>query len=299
MDACLGAGGHAVRILEKTPAHCRLLGIDRDPAALDIAAKRLAPYGDRVTMVRADFRQLADILAQVGTDRISGVLFDPGLSSMQLDDVERGFAYATDGPLDMRADPTQELTAETIVNTYPAKTLADIFYNYGEERRSRQAAARILELREQKRITTTAQLAKLLRPVLSAKHYHRSLARIWMALRIAVNDELGALSEGLAAGVSSLDVGGRIVVLAYHSLEDRIVKRAFREWSRECGCSPALGDCVCGANPKITLLTKRPELPSPEEITENSRAASAKLRAAEKTVPGSVMSIPSGPAGAI
>jgi 16S rRNA (cytosine1402-N4)-methyltransferase len=231
------------------------------------------------------------VLAEIGSQEISGILFDPGLSSMQLDDPARGFAYSQDGPLDMRADPAQRLTAEEIVNEYSAAELADIFFTYGEERRSRQAAACIVEYRTSRRITTTRQLAELLRPALSRQQYFRSLARIWMALRIAVNDELTALGEGLSAGVSALAEGGRVVVLSYHSLEDRIVKKSFKEWSRRCNCSPALGDCTCGANPLVKILTSHPVIPDAEELAENSRARPAKLRAAEKLKAGRVQPI--------
>jgi len=288
VDACLGAAGHAISILKATSPEGRLLGIDRDPAALAIARDRLRFYRDRTTFVQADFRQLTDVLADVGAQEVSGILFDLGLSSMQLDDPSRGFAYSQDGPLDMRADPAQRLTAEEIVNEYSAEELADIFYNFGEERRSRKAAACIVGHRTHRRITGTRQLAELLRPALSGAHYFRSLARIWMALRIAVNDELSALAEGLSAGVSALREGGRVVVLSYHSLEDRIVKKSFKEWSRRCTCSPALGDCTCGANPLLKLQTRHPVTADAEEMAENSRARPAKLRAAEKIKPGRV-----------
>jgi 16S rRNA (cytosine1402-N4)-methyltransferase len=191
----------------------------------------------------------------------------------------------------MRADPGQELTAETVINEYSGDELTAIFRDYGEERRARQAAARIIEARQESRINSVEQLGDILQPVLSVKYFHRSLARIWMALRIVVNDELNALREGLTAAVSALAVGGRVVVFAYHSLEDRIAKRLFREWSRTCGCSPALGACTCGADPKIRLLTRHPVTPDEDEIRQNSRAASAKLRAAEKVAPGSVTAL--------
>ncbi len=297
MDACLGTAGHAVHILKSLLSAGRLLGIDRDPAALASARRRLSPFAERVTIVQSDFRRLGEILADLGRASISGILFDLGLSSLQLDDPARGFSYAHDGPLDMRADSKQALTAETIVNEYDEERLADIFYNYGEERRSRQAAARIINARSPKRITTTGQLAEILRPALAPRHYHRSLARIWMALRIAVNGELDALRVGLAAGVSALEPGGRVVVLAYHSLEDRLVKVAFKEWSRHCKCSPALGPCTCGADPLLDILTAGPETATAEEIAENSRARPAKLRAARKTKPGKVKPIGPGAQG--
>jgi 16S rRNA (cytosine1402-N4)-methyltransferase len=288
VDACLGAAGHAVHLLQSLKLHGRVLAIDRDQVALQTARRRLQPYAERVTIVHADFRRLGRVLAELGEESISGILFDLGLSSLQLDDPERGFSYMLDGPLDMRADSAQELTAETIINEYEEQQLADIFYTYGEERRSRQAAARIGKARASRRITTTGELAEVLRPALEPRYYHRSLARIWMALRIAVNGELEALRLGLTAGVSALDEGGRVVVLAYHSLEDRLVKTAFKEWSRVCTCSPALGPCTCGANPSLTVLTARPETASSEEIAENSRAKPAKLRAAGKIRAGNV-----------
>lgn len=288
VDACLGTAGHALHILESLSPGGRLIGIDRDPTAVALARERLHPHRKRVTIVQSDFRRLADTLAELGEMTISGILFDLGLSSTQLDDPARGFSYTADGPLDMRADRAQELTAEKIVNEYSAERLAEIFFKYGEERRSRAAAAGIVEYRSKKRITTTGELADLLRPALASRHYYRSLARIWMALRITVNGELTALTKGLAAAVSALEVGGRVVVLAYHSLEDRIVKSSFREWSRRCGCSPALGRCTCGANPLIKVLTPRPVAASVEEIADNPRARPARLRAAEKKKPGRV-----------
>lgn len=297
VDACLGTAGHAVHILNSLSPAGRLLGIDRDPAAMKSARQRLRPFGERVTFVQSDFRRLGDILADLGRASISGILFDLGLSSLQLDDPARGFSYILDGPLDMRADPTQQLTAETIVNEYDEKQLADIFYAFGEERRSRQAAARIVDARAKKRITTTKELAEILRPALAHQHYHRSLARIWMALRIAVNGELDALRVALAAGVSALETGGRVVVLSYHSLEDRLVKTAFKEWSRPCQCSPALGPCTCGANPVLEILTPRPQTATAEEIADNSRARPAKLRAASKTKPGKVAPFDRGATG--
>lgn len=292
MDATLGAAGHATHLLQALPPPNRLLGLDRDPAALAIARKRLQDFKKRVRILPADFRRLADVLKDIGESRIAGILFDLGLSSMQLDDAERGFSYLQDGPLDMRADSAQQLTAEIIINEYAVEDLSRIFYEYGEERRSRAVARRIEKFRSRQRITTTGELAELLKPVLAPPHYYRSLARIWMALRIAVNGELSALAEGLAAGVSALDVGGRVVVLAYHSLEDRIVKSSFKEWSRQCGCSPALGPCTCGAQPLINVLTRRPRRPAAAEVSENTRARAARLRAAEKIVPGTVRPLP-------
>lgn len=288
VDACLGAAGHAFHILETLSADSRLIGIDRDPAAVTLARRHLRPYGSRVTIVQSDFRQLAEILADLGATSISGILFDLGLSSIQLDDPARGFSYTVDGPLDMRADQAQEQTAEKIVNEYSAEQLTEIFFKYGEEKHSRRAAACIVEYRSKKRITSTKELADLLRPALAHRHYYRSLARIWMALRIVVNGEISALSAGLAAGVSALEVGGRVVVLAYHSLEDRIAKVSFKEWSRRCNCSPALGPCICGANPLVKVLTSRPVTATAEEMADNSRARPAKLRAAEKIAPGPV-----------
>ena len=287
VDVSLGAAGHTVSILDATAPGGQVIGIDRDPAALVLARERLQSYQHRVTIVRADYRRLAEVLAELGKTEISGVLFDPGLSSMQLDDSLRGFSYAMDGPLDMRADPGEELTAGQVVNEYSEKKLTEIFFIYGEERRSRQAAAAIVRHRRSKRITGTRELAELLRPVLAPQQYHRSLARIWMALRIAVNDELSALAAGLAAGVSALAVGGRVVVLSYHSHEDRVVKTSFREWSRRCRCAP-ISSCTCGATTVLSVLTRRPVTAPPEEVAQNPRAHSAKLRAAQKVAPGRV-----------
>ncbi len=281
VDACLGAAGYAAAILESLSPAGRLIGIDRDPTARDLAQKRLERYGNRVNIVADNFRNLRGILDALDVERVQGVVFDLGLSSMQLADLQRGFSYQADSPLDMRSDPDIPMTAADVINTYSEADLADIFWRYGEERRSRQVARAIVRSRAGQPIQSTRQLAEVLRPALGGRWYHRSLARIWMALRIVVNDELDALREGLAQAVSALAVGGRIVVLAYHSLEDRIVKLSFRAWGkrRQDGVE---------YDPALNILTKRPLTADEQEVEDNARARPAKLRAAEKRTDATV-----------
>ncbi len=275
MDACLGPAGYAAAILQSLSPAGRLIGIDRDPTAGDLARKRLNRYRDRVQILTDNFRNLSIILDSLGVKKIQGIVFDLGLSSMQLADTQRGFSYQTDSPLNMRMDPEIPVTAADLVNSYSETDLANIFWRYGEERRSRQAARAIVRSRSKQPISTTRQLAEVLRPVLQGRWYHRSLARIWMSLRIAVNDELSALREALAQAVSALAVGGRIVVLAYHSLEDRIVKFSFRQWAGR-------GPHSEYHDPPLEILTKRPLTAAEAEIRDNPRAKPAKLRAAGK-----------------
>jgi 16S rRNA (cytosine1402-N4)-methyltransferase len=278
VDATLGMGGHAEALLAATPG-TRLLGLDRDPEALRRAGERLAPFGERVRLVHAVYDAIADAL---GGERVDGVLFDLGVSSLQLDETARGFSYAHDAPLDMRMDPTTGPTAAEIVNTYPVGDLARILREYGEERFAARVAHAIVDGRPW---TTTAPLAETVRtaiPAATRRHGGHPAKRTFQALRIEVNGELSALTRALPAAIAALRVGGRLVVLAYHSLEDRAVKRAMAEGLKGCVCPPDLPVCVCGREPELRLLVHGSEQPNDDEVAANPRAASARLRAVER-----------------
>ncbi|MGN6090359.1 MAG: 16S rRNA (cytosine(1402)-N(4))-methyltransferase RsmH [Actinomycetales bacterium] len=283
VDATLGLGGHSEAFLQRFPG-LRLLGLDRDPAALRLAAERLAPFGDRVLLVHSVYDEIADIAARLGLAPVAAVLFDLGVSSMQLDEAERGFAYAQDAPLDMRMNPDDELTAAAVVNTYSVAELARVLREYGEERFAQRIAARIVAARARQPLTTTAPLAELVReavPAATRRTGGHPAKRTFQALRIEVNRELQALEAAIPAALSVLSVGGRIAVMSYQSLEDRIVKRAFAEGARTRAPEglPVVPD---DAQPWLRLLTRGAETPTDIEISDNPRAASARLRAAEK-----------------
>ncbi|MGN6598227.1 MAG: 16S rRNA (cytosine(1402)-N(4))-methyltransferase RsmH, partial [Actinomycetes bacterium] len=281
VDATLGLGGHSEAFLQRFPG-LRLLGLDRDPAALRLAAERLAPFGDRVLLVHSVYDEIADIAARLGLAPVAAVLFDLGVSSMQLDEAERGFAYAQDAPLDMRMNPDDELTAAAVVNTYSVAELARVLREYGEERFAQRIAARIVAARARQPLTTTAPLAELVReavPAATRRTGGHPAKRTFQALRIEVNRELQALEAAIPAALSVLSVGGRIAVMSYQSLEDRIVKRALAEGARTRAPEglPVVPD---DAQPWLRLLTRGAETPTDIEISDNPRAASARLRAA-------------------
>lgn len=263
-DGTLGAGGHARAILEAHPEIERYIGCDRDPKALAIARKVLEPWGEKVELVRSDYADLPRVLKEKKVSSIDGFLIDVGVSSMQLDERERGFSFLGDAPLDMRMDPEGELTAAEIVNRYSEKELARIFFEYGEERRSRQVARAIVEARKKKKFRTTAELVQVIKPVATKGKLHPATL-VFQALRIVVNDELGQLQRGIAVAMERLSPGGRMAVISFHSLEDRIVKNAFRD-----------------AKGIVKILTKKPVGPTAKEMRENPRSRSAKLRAAQK-----------------
>jgi len=286
VDATVGLGGHAEAVLDAYPA-AALIGLDRDPHALDLARERLARFGDRVRLVHAVYDELPEVLAEAGHQTVHSVLFDLGVSSMQLDEVARGFAYARDAPLDMRMDPTRGATAEDVVNTYPAADLARVLRVYGEERFARRIADAIVRARARARITSSARLAELVSesiPAPARRTGGNPAKRTFQALRIEVNGELAALEGALPAALDALAPGGRIVVLAYHSLEDRIVKRALAERARSTG-PVDLPVELPGTGPQFRLLTRGAELAGPEEVAANPRAASVRLRAAERLDP--------------
>ncbi|HHY15956.1 MAG TPA: 16S rRNA (cytosine(1402)-N(4))-methyltransferase RsmH [Firmicutes bacterium] len=284
VDCTLGAAGHSMGMLAIEPT-IRLIGIDQDPQALERAQYRLAAYARQVTLVRDNFRNLRDILSGLHIGAVDGILMDIGVSSPQLDSAERGFSYQQDAPLDMRMDPGQRLQAETIVNTYSEQQLAEIIRDYGEERWAGRISEFIVSERKKAPLETTGQLVSVIKKAIPAAaravgpHPAR---RTFQALRIAVNDELGALQEGLQQAVEMLAPEGRLAVITFHSLEDRIVKNYFQELLGRCTCPPNLPICVCGQKPTARLVNTKPILPSKGEVESNARARSAKLRVIEK-----------------
>ena len=287
VDGTVGAGGHAEAILEAAAPDGRLLGLDVDPDALELARARLRRYGDRVVLVHDNFRRLAQVLAATRfapPDGVQGVLLDLGVSSMQLDRAERGFSFAADGPLDMRMNPAAGRTAADVVNTLPERDLADLLFRYGEERWARRIARAVIARRARAPFRTTADLAQVVAGAVPGGAGWRihPATRAFQALRIAVNDELAALEEALPAALAALEPAGRLAVIAFHSLEDRIVKRFFVSQAGRCVCPPALPVCACGARARLRIVTKKPIVPSVEEQAANPRSRSAKLRVAEK-----------------
>jgi len=279
LDATVGLGGHAAALLSAAP-DTRLLGLDRDPAALAGARDRLRLYEERVQLRQASFVDAAANLAGAGWDAADAVLLDLGVSSLQLDSAERGFAFQREGPLDMRMDPSGALTAAEIANHWAEPRLARLLSEYGEERRARAVARAIVRSRP---LATTTELAAVVSGVLGGgRPGIHPATRTFQALRIAVNDELGGLDEFLAEGYRLLGPGGRLAVLAYHSLEDRRVKAAFRRWAADCLCPPGLPRCSCGWTAKVRLLTRRPVRPMAAEVGRNPRARSARLRVVER-----------------
>ncbi|HWB66906.1 MAG TPA: 16S rRNA (cytosine(1402)-N(4))-methyltransferase RsmH [Mycobacteriales bacterium] len=283
VDATVGLGGHSAALLAQHPA-LRLIGIDRDPAALERAAARLAAHRDRLTLVHAVYDALPRVLESSGVTRVDGVLFDLGVSSMQLDQDERGFSYARDTGLDMRMDPSSSLTAADVVNGYSVDALTKVLRDFGEERFARRIARAIERERAIAPLTSSARLADLVRdavPAATRRTGGHPAKRTFQALRIEVNDELGALRRALPAAIAALRVGGRLVVLAYQSLEDRIVKRALLNAASETA-PPDLPVVPADASPQLRLLTRGAERPADREVADNPRAAAARLRAAER-----------------
>jgi 16S rRNA (cytosine1402-N4)-methyltransferase len=278
VDATVGAGGHAERILEASPG-VALLGLDRDPDALEIARARLARFGERVEIVRANFADLSDALS--GRPAPDGILADLGVSSMQIDRAERGFSFRRDGPLDMRMG-REGRTAADIVSTASVDELTRIFREYGEEWMAAKIARGIVAERTQGPIVSTRHLARIVANAKGSREKIDPATRVFQALRIEVNQELVALSRFLTAAVESLNARGRLAILSYHSLEDRMVKEAFRRDSGVCSCPPRMPSCVCGARTVLKLLTRRPVVPTQAEKDANPRSRSARMRVAEK-----------------
>lgn len=284
VDGTLGRAGHS-RELARRLTTGRLIALDRDQAALDAARERLADCADRVTLVRSSFSRLGAVLDDLGVEAVDGVLLDLGVSSPQLDDAGRGFSYTKDAPLDMRMDTDAPLTARELVNGAPYEELRRILYEYGEERYAPAIANAIRRAREDRPIETTLELAELIRGAMPAKALREKqhpAKRSFQALRIAVNDELGELEAVLDAAEARLKPGGRLAVVTFHSLEDRIVKRKLRDFASGCVCPPEFPVCVCGRTPRMKLVTRKPVVPGEAELDENPRARSAKLRVAEK-----------------
>ncbi len=284
VDGTLGRAGHSGEIAQRLTTG-RLICIDRDMAAIDAARERLAPWMDRVTLVHSNFSELDGVLPQAGAAGADGMLFDLGVSSPQLDDASRGFSYMQDAPLDMRMDASAPLTARGVVNEWPYEELRRILFEYGEERYAPAIAKAIVRARETAPVETTLELVDIIKgamPPAALREKQHPAKRSFQAIRIAVNGELDALPPMLKAAVDHLNPGGRLAVITFHSLEDRIVKRAMQDMARGCTCPPEFPVCVCGKKPKIRLLTRKPIIPGAAELEENPRARSAKLRVAEK-----------------
>ena len=284
LDATLGVGGHSARILEATGGQARIIGFDQDPEALALARDNLARFGEAVTFVNRNFRDLAQVLDELAVQRIDGALFDLGISSLHVDRPERGFSFRHEGPLDMRMDPRMPRTAANLVNELPEGELARILRRYGEERWAPRIARAIVTARRRQPITTTHQLEEIVRTAIPAPARRRGghpARRTFQALRIAVNDELGALEAALEPAIERLKPGGRIVVISFHSLEDRQVKHTFQRLSSDCTCPPGSA-CRCGRRRLLAVLTRRPVQAAAAEVERNPRARSAKLRAAER-----------------
>ena len=285
LDGTLGGAGHSSQIARHLTEGGRLIGVDRDRTALAAAKERLAPYADRVTLVHSNFAEIDAILDSLGIPAVDGMLFDLGVSSPQLDDASRGFSYMADAPLDMRMDKDDALTAGEVVNTWPQGELRRILYDYGEERYAPQIAAAICRAREKAPVETTLELVDIIRsamPAQALREKQHPAKRSFQAIRIAVNDELGAVSRMMQAAVGRLNPGGRLAVITFHSLEDRIVKSEMQQAARGCTCPPEFPVCVCGKKPLVKLVTRKPIVSGPAELEENPRARSAKLRVAEK-----------------
>ena len=284
VDGTLGRAGHSREIARRLTTG-RLICIDRDQAALDAAPERLGEWMDRVTLVHGNFRDLADTLDGLHIPGVDGMLFDLGVSSPQLDDASRGFSYIQDAPLDMRMDQSDPLTAYDVVNTWPREELRRILFRYGEEKCATQIAAAIERRRAEKPIETTLELVEVIRsamPAAALREKQHPAKRTFQAIRIAVNDELSAVDELLQAAVPRLNSGGRLCVISFHSLEDRIVKTALQGFAKGCTCPPDFPVCVCGKTPQVKLTPRKPILPSAQELAVNPRSRSAKLRVAEK-----------------
>ncbi|MNL12709.1 Ribosomal RNA small subunit methyltransferase H [compost metagenome] len=280
LDGTLGGGGHSALLLEAIGPEGRLYGIDQDPEAIEVARRRLSAIGSNVEIKAGNF---ADVLPVWPQDPLDGILLDLGVSSHQLDTASRGFSFMREGPLDMRMNPNQATSAADLVNAMPERELADVIWRYGEERHSRAVARAIAQRRAERPFSTTRDLVEVVEKVVPrAKDGIHPATRTFQGLRIAVNDELGVLERVLPAAVSRLRPGGRLAVISFHSLEDRVVKQFFRDEARGCTCPPRLPMCVCGRKPTLEVLTSKPVVATPEENASNPRARSAKLRVARR-----------------
>ena len=284
VDGTLGGAGHSSQIAKRLTTGM-LIGIDRDPVALKAAGERLAPYADRVKLVHSNFCEIASVLGELNIEGVDGILLDLGVSSPQLDDGERGFSYMADAPLDMRMNNEDSLSADTVVNTWPYEELKRILYEYGEERYAPKIAAAICERREQTPIRTTLELVDIIRsamPAAALREKQHPAKRSFQAIRIAVNDELGSVEKVMKDAIPCLNKGGRLAIITFHSLEDRIVKTGMANASKGCTCPPNFPVCVCGKKPQVKLITRKPIVSGQQELDRNPRARSAKLRVCEK-----------------
>ncbi len=285
VDGTLGGGGHAFHVCEKLSSKGRLIGIDQDEAAIEAASERLARFRDRVTIVRSNYEAMPEVLEQLGIEKVDGIVLDLGVSSYQLDTFDRGFSYREDAPLDMRMDQRQLLTAKDIVNDYSETEIFHIIRDYGEDRFAKNIAKHIVKQRQIKPIETTLELVEVIKQAVPAKVRAKGghpAKQTFQALRIACNRELDVLRSVLSSMVDHLNPGGRICIITFHSLEDRIVKNAFRTYENPCTCPPNFPVCTCGAVSKGRVITRKPILPSEEELLHNPRSKSAKLRVFER-----------------
>ncbi len=285
VDGTLGGGGHSYHICRNLSKQGRLIGIDQDDAAIEAAGARLAEFGDRVTIVRSNYCNMKNVLHDLGIEKVDGIVLDLGVSSYQLDTVERGFSYKYDTDLDMRMDRRQSLTAKDIINSYSEKELFRIFKDYGEEQFAQNIAKHIVKNRQEKEIQTTYELNDIIKAAIPAKmrtNGHPS-KRVFQAIRIECNKELDVLRDTMDTMVELLNPQGRLSIITFHSLEDRIVKSAYRKYENPCTCPPEFPVCVCGKKPLGKSVSRKPILPGKEELETNSRSKSAKLRVFEKT----------------
>ena len=285
VDGTAGGGGHSFAIASRLSEAGRLIAIDRDADAIRAASARLAPFGERVKVVQNNFVNLADVIATLGYDAVDGVLMDLGVSSYQLDNAERGFSYQADAPLDMRMDRSQALTAATVVNEYSEEQIKKVLWEYGEEKFSGRIAAAIARRRNERSIMTTGELAEIIKsaiPSAAREGGHHPAKRSFQAIRIEVNGELSVIEPAIRSAVSVLKPLGRVAIITFHSLEDRIVKETFADLAKGCTCPRDFPICVCGKKPTVKVITKSPIVSGMAELEENPRARSAKLRVAEK-----------------
>ena len=284
VDGTLGRAGHSLEIVKRLTTG-RLICLDRDETAIEAAKERLADYMDRVTLVHSNFSRLADVLQELEIPKVDGMLFDLGVSSPQLDEAQRGFSYMQDAPLDMRMDATAALDACEVVNTWSEDELKRILFEYGEERYAPRIAKAIVQRRQEKKVETTLELVDIIKsamPAAALREKQHPAKRSFQAIRIAVNDELGSVEKVMRDAIPCLNPGGRLAVITFHSLEDRIVKNAMAAASKGCTCPPSFPVCVCGKKPQVKLVTRKPIISGDEELERNPRARSAKLRICEK-----------------
>lgn len=284
VDGTAGGAGHSSKIAERLDGGL-LIPIDQDEDAIKVITERLAPYGDRVKIVRDNFSNIKNVLESLGVEKIDGLLLDLGVSSYQLDTAERGFSYMANAPLDMRMDNRAARSAYNVINEYSADELKKLIYEFGEERFAPKIVAGIIKARESSPIKTTGELVEIIKssiPSFARREELSSVKRVFQAVRIEVNKELDIIAPTIEVAVNKMNVGGRIVIITFHSLEDRIVKQTFASLASGCTCPKDFPVCVCGNKPKVKILTKKPILPSAEELAVNSRSKSAKLRVAEK-----------------